>query len=135
MTNDIAVRTTMPWSNRWVRCRNIRWIDRPAPPSVSDTPMLDPERRRILMPGGLDPGQPFRNDEGVGAVIERQNRQLLDVDLLDATPQVAPFPAIELEFHPVDQIVHLLIAEARVILAAESIGGSRDLLGVQRRAR
>src|SRR5690606_29030694 len=69
-------------------------------PALLDMPLFDPEGRRILMTGRLDALQPFRQDIGVGAEIERQHRQFLDIDALQLVPEGLAFLPVELDLDP-----------------------------------
>src|SRR5579875_1152022 len=98
-------------------------------------PGLDPEAARILVAGRLDADEPFRDDEGIDPVEEGDDRQLVEVDLLDAMPERLALVAIELDLHLIDETVHFRIPEPRIILAAPAIGGAGDLGRAERRPR
>ena len=50
---------------------------------------VDPQRRGILVAGRPQALEPFRQDEGVGAEIERQRRQFVGIEALQPRPTVA----------------------------------------------
>src|SRR5258708_18730159 len=85
-------------------------------------PILDPQRRRILVAGRHDVDQPFRQDVAVRAKIERQGGKLLGIDFLDAAPQGRALLGIALELDGIDELIHLAVVEAAGVLPALSLG-------------
>src|ERR1700732_2563855 len=96
MTNDITARTTSTCRSRARMKRVTRHLSRPGLPPL-DAPLLDPQRRRVLMAGGRHALEPFRQHIGIGAEKQRQRRQLLGVKRLEAVPQRGAAVAVELD--------------------------------------
>src|SRR5216683_2287561 len=134
MTNDITASTASTWSRRVRMKRVTRHPSRPRLPPF-DAPLLDPQRRRVLVAGGRHALQPSRQHIGIGAEIERQRRQLLGVERLEAVPQRRAAIAVELDLDGVDEPIGLGALEAGIVLAAPAGCRHRDLVGAQRRAR
>src|SRR3546814_8789416 len=85
--------------------------------SLRRVPFLDPERARILVTGRGHAFQPFRQNEGTRAEIERDDRQLLGVELLDSAPQCLVLVLLADDLHRIQRAVHLRIVESGVVLA------------------
>src|SRR5579864_9594728 len=98
MTNDISASTTAISASRVAVNRIIS--------SRLRRPVGDPQTRRVLVAGRVDSGEPFRQDEGIRAEIERQRRQLARIETLGRGPQGLALAGIELDLERVDQAVH-----------------------------
>ena len=72
---------------------------------------------------------------GVGAPVERQDRQFVAVDILEVLPEQLAFLAVQFAFDVVDQFVHARIGEAGVVLAGPVVVGGRNTVRVQGAAR
>ena len=87
------------------------------------------------MAGGAQAAQPFGQDVGVGAPVQRDDRQLLDVEPLQPRPQNLALGAVQFDLDPVDQVVHFGVPEAGVVLPGPGVLRARHLVGAQRGAR
>ena len=67
-------------------------------------PVLDPQGRHVLVPGRRHALQPFRHHEHVGAEIERQDRQVFQIEFLLLAPQRLARLAVELDLNLLDQV-------------------------------
>src|SRR5882724_1832024 len=79
----------------------------PMPALLFDPPLLRPQGRLILMAGGPHALQPLRHDEGLGAEIERQVRQVLGVDGLQLVPHLLPLAAVKLDLDATHEVVEI----------------------------
>src|SRR3546814_3924417 len=102
--------------------------------SLRRVPFLDPERAWILVTGRGHAFQPFRQNEGTRAEIERDDRQLLGVELLDSAPQCLVLVLLADDLHRIQRAVHLRIVESGVVLARPAIPGGGDHRRMQGRA-
>src|SRR5487761_324716 len=91
--------------------------------AADGVPLIDPERRGILMPGRRHAREPFRQDEGIRLEEQRQRRQLLGIKRLELPPQRRALRPVELGLDCVHQMVGLDVAPADEILPAPTIGG------------
>src|SRR5579885_1109038 len=128
----MMARTRRAWSSRLARWRVMAGR---GGHSWRGAPGIEPEAARVLVAGRLDALEPVRDEEGIGAVEERQRRQLVEIDLLHAAPHGPALAAVELALDGVDQLVHLGILEPGGVLPAPAIGGGRDLGRIEGRAR
>src|SRR5262249_38681799 len=103
--------------------------------SLCNPPLLGPQARGVLVAGRRDALEPLREDEGLGAEIERQVRRALGVDRLQAVPHLLALAAVELDLDAVDQIVELAVAIVGIVLPGPAVVGRRHHGRMQGRAR
>src|SRR5262245_34871272 len=100
--------TIRPWTTRWRMVRSMgrhesgvgrRWRR----PTVADfsllprPPVLDPQGRDEGVAGDADPVDVAREDRRLGAEVERQHRQLGQVDALHLAPDLVAAGGIQLD--------------------------------------
>src|SRR6185437_7672552 len=131
MTNDMIASTSKVWSRRRRTNRAMSGTRR----SADDAPILDPQRRRVLVTGRHHSVQPFRQHIGVGSEEKRQCRKFFGIERFKPMPKSSATVAVELDLDRVDEVVRLGIAEAGEVLPVEAVRRARDLVGAQNAAR